>query len=405
MMTQISKDQPEVRINFLNIIGLLNRQKWLIIVISIAGSIGVFLFALLGKLLPPEKSFFPDYYIPQAQVFVNITSTGGLTELLKSAGLSNLSGIPGVGTGGPTAVGMAKKISTTGTFFGPIDQEFGFTKRYGPLKAGLVFIRSLLIWEDPTSGMITIGYKSIDPEQATEIVNRVVERLEEQFAIIYVDRNRIQLSLLDKKLKDVQAEMIELQDKLDAMHKKYSTFDVSTMAKEQATKIASLRAQLLQKNLEIDSYMRNVGIEDPALKRLKVERDSFRDSIKRMENGYQQDGIIVPSENELPELVLQYTKVKSDFDVQRRIFETLIQQYETIKLQVESVPPTFQIYERAAVPMKEGKAGPSRSRFCMVGAAASFFFGILLAFIVDYFQRKLKNPANVEKIRGVHDES
>jgi len=69
---------------------------------------------------------------------------------------------------------------------------------------------------------------------------------------------------------------------------------------------------------------------------------------------------------------------------------------------VESVPPTFQIYEKASVP--ERKAGPSRPKICVVVAAASLLFGVLLAFVVEYFARSLRDPANRNKLKGVLDE-
>ena len=62
---------------------------------------------------------------------------------------------------------------------------------------------------------------------------------------------------------------------------------------------------------------------------------------------------------------------------------------------VASIPPTFQIYEKATIP--EMKAGPSRAKLCIIAAAASFFFSILLPFIVDYLKWILKDK-KIEKI-------
>jgi uncharacterized protein involved in exopolysaccharide biosynthesis len=174
------------------------------------------------------------------------------------------------------------------------------------------------------------------------------------------------------------------------------------LAREQAEKLGTLRADLLQKSLEVDSYGSSVGIEDPAMRRLKAERDALRANIAKLERGYNENGVIVPPEADLPRLVLQYTRLKGDLDVQKKIYETLVQQQELIKLQVESVPRTFQIYEKAAVP--ERKAGPSRPKICMVVAVASFFFGIVLALLVDYLARSLRDPANLRKLKGNVDE-
>ncbi len=396
---------------FLDVLGILYRQKWVIIVTTLSGCVGIFLFSLFSVLLPPEKSYLPNYYIPQAHVLINESgSGGGLTDLLKSSGLGDLAGLTGIGGGGPTATGLAKKIATTDSFLDTIAGEFDFYRLYKlqenpfPKTAARMIIKSSLsITSDAESGMVTIGYKSIDRELATRIVNRVVELLEHQFAVISVDKNRTQLALIDKKLKEVETESLRIQQEIDALQQRYNTFDLAALAKEQANKIASLRAQLLQKSLEIDSYTQYAGIEDPALRKLKIERDGIKASIEKLERGYQENGIFIPAESDLPDIVLQYTRLKGDLEVKKKIFETLVQQSELVKLQVESVPPTFQVYEKASVP--EIKAGPSRAKLCMVVAAASFFFSILLAFIIHYAQRAFKDPRRLRKLKGIPDES
>jgi tyrosine-protein kinase Etk/Wzc len=394
---------------FADVIGLLNRRKWIILGVTLAGSVGVFLYALISILLPKDKSYLPNYYIPEAQVIINESSEGGLTDLLKSSGLGNLAGLAGVGSSGPTASGLAMKIARTDSFLDSIAQEFDFYTRFDltksefPKTMARQMIRSSLQFRsDADSGMMAIGYKSTDKVLATDIVNYVVRLLEEEFRRISVDKNVTQAELIARKLSGVEAEIERLQGELNGLQQQYNTFDLAALAREQASKLASLRADLLQKSLEIDSYNRAVGIEDPALRRLKVERDTLKANIDKLEKGYRENGIVVPAERELPDLVIRYTKLRGDLDVQRKIYETLVQQQELVKLQVEGVPPTFQIYETAVVP--EMKAGPSRPRLCMIVAGASFFFSIALAFLVDYFVRMLKDPKNVRKVKGIIDE-
>lgn len=403
------EEKVKKRPDFFDILGLLNRRKWIVVSITLLGSIGVFLFALLSILLPERKSYWPNFYIPEAHVIITDSGGGGTADLLKAAGLSGLAGLAGVGGAGPSASGLAVKIASTNLFLDRIASDFDFYNRYnliGSVKpktmARRMIKKNLTFTMDANSGMMTVGYESTDKALATDIVNRIIELLEEQFAVIAVDKNRTQLGLVGRKLRDVEAEMLRLQGELNKLQSRYSTFDLAALAKEQAGKLASFRAELLQKSLEVDSYSSVVGIEDPALRKLKAERDALRANIAKLEKGYNENGVVVPPEAELPQLVLQYSRLKGDLEVQRKIYETLIQQQELIKLQVESVPPTFQIYEKAVVP--ERKAGPNRPKVCMIVAAASFFFSIALAFLVDYFARSLKNPVNIDKLKGRLDE-
>ncbi|MGR3302788.1 MAG: GumC family protein [Candidatus Scalindua sp.] len=403
-LSEISQNQNSST-SFLDVIGILYREKWVIIIITFVGSVGIFLYALISIKLPPEKSYLRNYYIPQAHVMINESAEGGVTDMLKSAGLGNLAGLAGIGQSGPTPVGLAQRISKTNTFLDTIAEEFDFYEKYhlyatefpktiarGMLRGGLQ------ITSDPGSGMLTIGYKSVEKELATQIVNRVVELLEEQFAIISVDKNRTQLVLIEKRLKDIEAEMLNLQGELDLLQEKYNTFDLAALAKEQANRLASLRKDLLQKSLEIDTYAGYTSSDDLMLRKLKIERDSLKTNLRRLERGYSEAGVIFPAEKDLPDLLIQYTRLNGDLTVKRKIYESLAQQYELVKIQVESVPPTFQVYEKAEIP--EMKAGPDRVKLCMIVAGASFFFSILLAFIVDYIRRVFKDKDSVKRLMG-----
>ncbi len=402
-LSEINQNQNQNNsTTFLDVIGILYREKWVIIITTLVGSVGIFLYALISILLPPEKSYLVNYYIPQAHVLINESADGGVSDMLKSAGLGDLAGLAGIGKTGPTAVGLARKITTTDTFLDAIAEEFDIYEKYGLYETEFpkTYARNklkggLLVTSDPGSGMLTIGFKSVDKELATKIVNYVVELLEEQFAVISVDKNRTQLVLIKKRLKDIDTEILRIQSEIDILQEKYNTFDLSALAKEQANKLASLRKELLQKSLEIDTYAGYTTSDDPVLRKLRIEQDSLKANLGKLERGYSEAGVIFPAEKDLPGLLIKYTRLKGELSVKRKIYETLAQQYELVKLQVESVPPTFQVYEKASIP--EMKAGPDRVMLCKIVAGASFFFSILLAFIVNYLKRILKG-IKIEKI-------
>ncbi len=404
-LSEISQNQNQNNsTTFLDVIGILYREKWIIIITTLVGSVGIFLYALISILLPPEKSYLVNYYIPQAHVLINEAADGGVSDMLESAGLGDLAGLAGISKKGPTPVGLAQRISTTDTFLDKLAEEFNFYEEYDLYEtefpktyARNILKSGLLITSDPGSGILTIGYQSSEKELATKIVNRVVELLEEQFAIISIDKNRTQLTLIENRLKDIETEMLYLQGEIDLLQGKYNTFDLAALAKEQANKLASLRKELLQKSLEIDTYTAYTTSDDHVLRKLRIERDSLTTNLSKLEQGYSEAGMIIPAEKDLPGLLIQYTRLNGDLTVKRKIYETLAQQYELVKLQVESVPPTFQIYEKATIP--EMKAGPSRAKLCMIVAGASFFFSILLAFIVSYIKRGLEGKVSIKMIK------
>ncbi len=396
-------------ITLADIVGLLKRRKLIIILITTIGTIGFFLIALIAILLPDDKTFWPNFYIPRATVLISENAEGGVLGLLKSSDLGNLGQLLQQGGGSSSVSDRARKIMFTDSFLDIIAEQFDFYNRYHlstsehpKTDARTRLRKNLKVAADAKSQTMSIGYKSTDKVLATDIANFVTQVLDQQFQRITIDSSRTRLLLISSKLQEVNSEMQRLQGEINAFHEQYNTFDFAASAKEQVGKIASMRAELLQKSLEIDAYTRVSGIEDPALRKLKVERDTIKATVAKLEKGYRENGIVIPAEKELPDLLVRYMRMKGDLDVQKKIFETLIQQQELAKLESDSVPPSFQIYESASIP--EVKSGPSRPKLCVIVAAASLILSIAVAFLVDRYKRMMKDPITVKKLRGDVDE-
>ncbi|MBA7680810.1 hypothetical protein ES703_89131 [subsurface metagenome] len=164
---------------------------------------------------------------------------------------------------------------------------------------------------------------------------------------------------------------------------------IEELAASQATLLADLRSQLILKEMEIKNYTQFTKIEDPVLIRLKAERDNILELIEQKERDF--------SRKDLPALSLEFARLRMALDIQTRIFESLSEQYEIIKLTLES-EPVFQVLELAEVP--DIKSGPSRSKICMVTVLIAFAGSIILAFFLNTINKIRKDHSRLKKING-----
>jgi uncharacterized protein involved in exopolysaccharide biosynthesis len=105
-----------------------------------------------------------------------------------------------------------------------------------------------------------------------------------------------------------------------------------------------------------------------------------------------------PSQQQIPDLALQYGRLERDLRVQAEIYKILTQQYELTKLKVEGEGPIFQVLELGEVP--EQKSGPSRAMMVIIGGFAGVFFSIFLAFIVNAIQSVHRDPEQMQILRN-----
>ena len=404
MTTETNPVTEEDEISLIDLLAVLLKHKKFIIITTLAGALGVLGFSIGSLLLPNNKSYYPNYYTPKAIVKVNEDKSGGINLGSDTGGLTALLGMSV--KSGATAFGAAKKYAFSDSFTDTVIKKLDLIQAYNltgaktPLvSARTIFRAGLSINEDSASGTMEIGYKSINGKLAADIVNTVVTLLDNTFKGMSTDENVIQKRLLEKELASTEAKVNDLENKLKVFNEKYGIYDIESYAKEKASTLGSLRSQYLKKVMEIESYKAYSSIEDPGLRKLKIERDSLKANIEKLEKGYTVGGIIVPSEKELPELVSNYKKISLEYQLQGKLYTSLAQQYELIKLKTSSIPPKFIVYEKAEPPLV--KSGPSRGKLCVIVTMAVFFLSIFGAFILEFIGKIKQDPVEMAKLKGL----
>lgn len=402
METQNQQLIEEDEISLIDLLAVLLKHKKFIVITTFLGALGVLGFSIGSLLIPNEKSYYPNYYTPKAIVKVNEDS-GGFDLGSEAGGLTALLGMSV--KSGATAFGAAQKYVTSDSFVDRIIKKFNFIDLYDlsgsktPVaSARKIFRENINLSDDSDSGTMEISYKDIDGALAADIVNEVVSLLDETFKNLSTDENVIQKKLLEKELASTEGKLKALEDRLKEYNRKYGIYDIDEYAKEKAAALGNLRSQYLKKEMEIESYMAYSSIEDPGLRKLRIERDSLKANIEKLENGYSVGGIVVPSEKELPNLVSDYKKISLEYELQSKLYTSLAQQYELVKLKTSSIPPKFIVYEKAVPPLV--KSGPSRGKLCIIVTMAVFFLSIFGAFILEFIENIKKDPVEMAKLKG-----
>lgn len=153
------------------------------------------------------------------------------------------------------------------------------------------------------------------------------------------------------------------------------------------------------KDMEIKTYGDMSKVQDPALLRLKAERDNLANLLSQLEQGSSKSEKLLPSQRELPALAIEYSHLERDLEVQGKVFELLTQQYELTKLQISGSDPIIQILEPAEAPDK--KSGPSRAKICITATFAALFLSILASFFIEAIDRIKNDPKAMAKLKGI----
>ncbi len=400
------QQSDEDEISLLDLFSVLLRHWRLIVFGSGAIALIATAYALGSLLLPPDKSYLPNFYMPQSTMLIGSSSSGGgLSSMLASSGLGSLAGLAGVSAGGNSSGSLAETLAKSNSTLDELTERFDLVARYKITKnlkssTRAAIKESLAAKFDAKTNTFLISYKDIDPEFARNIVNATVEILERRFAALGGNRALATKTLLETKLIDVKTSMDSLEADTKRFQAKYGVINVEALATEQITVLARLRSELIMKDLEITNYEKISTVNDPVRRRLDGEKESVLAKIRELESGKGQSAgeRVMPSQSELPNISFEYAKLQRDFLVQAELYKLLTQQYELAKLNAAGQEPVFQVLELAEVP--DIKAGPSRGKTVIIAALAGFFGMVLLAFILEAVKNIRKDPEAMAKLKG-----
>jgi tyrosine-protein kinase Etk/Wzc len=373
---------------FIHYASILLKYKWMIVIITVLTTVAVAALLFITIILPPEKSPLPNKYRSQAVLLVQEEQGGGgLGAIVASMGLS----IPGRSASMDYGE-IALMVLQSKIILDPLVEEFDIVRKYKIEKSIRTASRQALLDRTEvnyqgSTGALTISFEDTDPVLARDMVNRMVELLDEWFLLRGGTRKLKEKELLEKKLQEISIEISRLEAQVQDFQKKHGLITVEELAESQATLLADLRSQLVLQELEIKNYSLFSKIEDPELIRMKAARDNIIELIEQNEIAFTQ--------LDLPTLSLEFARLTTALDIQRRIYVSISEQYEISKLSLET-EPVFQILETAEIP--DVTSSPRRIRLWLATVLIAFTGSIMLAFFLNG-NKKYKTDPGGKKAR------
>ncbi|MEW5817115.1 MAG: hypothetical protein AB1798_17185 [Spirochaetota bacterium] len=348
--------EDEDTISLLDLIGVLAKRWKFIFFSTLIGAALIFGYALYTKNATPDAPFnyLINYYKPSVEVRLQEASESTFASALSQSGLGALAGLAGITAGKSTSAALAQELLKGRTLLDQIVDEFAIIERYGIIKnqrstARDLVMKAMEVKYDSASQMLTISYQNHDPVYATNILNRIIELLEARFKGFTEERIANKKKFLEDRITQVEKEFKDAQTKLLDFQMKYGILGADMDESGNPTG-----------GLLFSEYV--------------AVRERFR-------------------------VTSEYYDLQRKLRIPQEIYITLLQQYETTKIEEMDNSKTFQIIEYAEVP--EVKAGPSRAKLCIIVTVTVFFLTIFLAFIFEYFERVKKDPVESVKLKAI----
>jgi tyrosine-protein kinase Etk/Wzc len=354
-------------------------------------TLAAFVIAVAIALLLPPVYRAETRILPPRQ-----DSAGAAAQFLSQLG-GPFGGLLGASLGMKTPADLYADMLTSRTVLDHVVDRFDLVSVYGGRyreDARKRLLRRTRVRLDKKSEIITIFVEDRDPKRSAELANAFVEALKDMSGTLAVTDAARRRLFFEERLQTVKADLAVAEDAVRGFQEETGALEISAQAKAVIEGIASLRAQIVAREIQAQVMRAYATSENPDLQRIEEEVKGLRTALARLERkgtGTSGADPLMPA-GRLPAVGTEYLRRMRDLKYNEALFEVLAQQYEMAKLDEARDPAVIQVIDQALPP--ERKAKPKRTLIAAGGALAGLVLSLFAAYFSEFFERVSGDPAN-----------
>jgi len=255
-------------------------------------------------------------------------------------------------------------------------------------------------------GVIKITVADKVPKMAADIANSYPDHLDRLMAHYGTGAASRQRRFIEGQLTKTKAGLKTAEEALRDFQQKHKAISIKEQARGAIEAAGRLRGEIMASEVQLQ-VMHNFATElNPEVIRLKRKIAELKHQVAQVQYdtielpgvttnpGHRKKDIYLPPVK-FPEVGLELGRLTRDLKVQDTVYMLLTQQLEQIKIAEAKDTPVVQVLDRAVPALRKSKP---KIKFQMaLAGAVSFFFGIFLAFFLEYIQRQKQQMVNSEQ--------
>ncbi len=369
----ISDNNSKTMNTILDFIYVLVRWKKLILINFFVVTITVAIISLL----------LPKWYLSNATIVLSRDSGSSLLGSLLGGDALNLFG------GGFSSGDERRQIAILNSrrLLESIIREFNLKAAYGSetMEDAIDALKQNLLFEfnyDLNTLNLSAYYKE-DSLKAAELVNYTVKKLNEINVELSTEQAKSNRLFIEKRYEQNLLELKKAEDVLSEYQNKHGVIELTEQIRVSIEAIAQLTGEATVSEIELNVLKKSLGINHPAILKIKAKIHELENQLKKLNHQNSNLDVFLPLNN-LSDLGLEYLRLFKEVEIQNKIQEFLIPQYEQAKIQESKDTPAL-LYLDKAVPA-EKKAKPKRAIMVLVSGVVSFFISVIIILSLEFWR-------------------
>ena len=226
--------------------------------------------------------------------------------------------------------------------------------------------------------IVTIMVTETKPELARDLANGYLQVLGKATADLAITESSQRRLFYEQRLAKEKNELANAEVALKQSQEKSGLIAPAGQTASEIQTLASLRAQVTARQVQLASLLREETEENPDVVRLRSEINSLEGQFFALQKGHSSSEYGIFSASQVPGLELEYIRRTRDVKYHEALFDIIAKQYEAARLD-ESRDSPLQVLDRAVTP--ESKSGPRRNLIIALGFLAGMFCGCAFVLI------------------------
>jgi tyrosine-protein kinase Etk/Wzc len=364
----MTRDEVESPANLLNrreaIRLLLAHKNFLLWWILAAGILGAVLVSLMKPTFTAKATFLPPNSMSS-----NSSALLGQLGALTGAGSS----LGGLKDPSMIYIGILGSRSVADDLIQEFDlQQVYKTKKLSQTEKALAGHTKFIPGKDT---LVTVSVDDHDPNRAAEMANAYLKALSKQndrLALTEAGQRRAfferQLEMQKNLLADAEVELAKTEEQTGLIHP-------AGQAQLEIETIGQTRAAISSREIQLAAMSEGATDQNPDVIRLRSEIAGLKEQLSQLENSSSKAGpgdVVLPT-SKVPGLTLTYIRGEREVKYHETLYQLLLRQFETAKLDESRSAPMMQVVDSAVVP--DTKSGPPRTLLTLLCAVLGGLLG------------------------------
>jgi tyrosine-protein kinase Etk/Wzc len=282
-------------------------------------------------------------------------------------------------------------------------QRFGLMAEYREKKMSdtrKVFERRTSVVAGNKDGLIRISFEDRDPKRAAELANGYVDEFRKLSATLAVTEAARRRVFFEGQLQQAKDDLATAEEAMRKTQQSTGVLQIDSQARALIESTALLRAQVVAKEVQIQS-MRSYAAEDnPVLIVAKEQLSALQSQLEQLAGSQHDEGSdIVLSKGRVTEAGLEYIRRYRDLKYHETVFELLAKELEIAKLDEAREGEIVQVVDAAVPPDK--RSSPHRLLIIIGSTVLSFFAAVGWIKVREGMSRSFELPENRRRLDAI----